>query len=80
MTVEEWIQAVRGDGIIECHTTDKQCAGSAIFRANICKVPRSDAPLRLPRNAVTVFANLLEFRAHHAVDFPPFPIGDEDDD
>lgn len=65
-TAEEWIEIVRADGFIECHTKiDKQCAGSAIFRSNICKSPRDPKVLTLPRNTISVFANIGEFLNHH---------------
>lgn len=64
-TMGEWIAAVHGEALIECHTTDKQCAGAAIYRANVCKLPRDLDLLRLPADKVTVFANPKEFRSHH---------------
>lgn len=61
----EWILIAHGDGVIECHTTDKQCAGAAIYRANVCKHPRDPSALSLKPNRVTVFASPAEFTAHH---------------
>jgi hypothetical protein len=76
-TAEEWIGFAHGDGAIECHTRHShklfiQCAGSAIYRANVCKSPRLDAfrilkvlPLELKQNKKLVFARPQEFLAHH---------------
>lgn len=66
MTAEEWIEAVHGEALVDCHTvSNQQCAGSAIYRANVCKSPRRSDVLRLPANTNTVFASMAEFRAHH---------------
>jgi hypothetical protein len=41
-----------------------QCAGMAIYRANVCK--HVDAPgLRLPKNEQAVFSTPMEFLDHH---------------
>jgi hypothetical protein len=65
MDADEWIRTAHGDGIIECHTTDKQCAGGAIYRANVCKVPRDDRALRLKSDRIKVFATPMEFTDYH---------------
>lgn len=65
MTAEDWVQAGHSDGIIECHTTDKQCAGAAIYRANVCKAPRDPNALRLTPDVTRVFKSPQEFREHH---------------
>lgn len=49
-TAEEWVEIAHSDSPIACHMTIKhndqdwaelrQCGGSTIFRANICKTPR----------------------------------------
>jgi hypothetical protein len=65
-SISEWLAAAHGESLIDCHTvSNQQCAGSAIFRANVCKLPRDQKLLRLPQNKVSVFANDLEFRLHH---------------
>lgn len=64
-SAEDWIAAAIGEGSADCHTTDKACAGFAIFRANICKVPRDPNALRLQPNTIICFANDKEFLAHH---------------
>lgn len=66
LTPEQWIQAVHGEALIDCHTvSNQQCAGAAIYRANVCKVPRSDEQLRLPSNKILVFSSIAEFLYHH---------------
>ena len=82
MTAEEWIELARSDDPIACHQTIKveegqeagdwnhpmmrQCAGAAIFRANICKSPRSPEVARLPSDREAIFATPAEFLAHHS--------------
>ena len=64
--VDDWIATAHGDAIIECHALKgAQCAGAAIYRANVCKSPRDPNALRLPPNRETVFGNPAEFTAHH---------------
>lgn len=66
MTAEDWVLAAHGEVWIDCHTVSNwQCAGAAIYRANVCKVSRDAKQLRLPRNRTSVFASPLEFLAHH---------------
>lgn len=66
MSPEQWMMAAHGETFAECHTRiSMQCAGMAIFRANVCKSPRSEAILRLPPNQIKVFANNAEFLTHH---------------
>lgn len=70
-TPEEWLLKAHGDGILECHTTKQanneswQCAGGAVFRANVCKSPRDREALVLPQNKKLVFASNQEFFDHH---------------
>lgn len=63
-----------GEGFIACHLTIEkagdnadamtQCSGSAIFRSNLCKLPRSGAAT-LPSDRTTVFGSNAEFTTHH---------------
>jgi hypothetical protein len=69
-SVEEWKLIAHRDVIVDCHTRkeskDKhwQCAGMAIYRANVVK--RCDPPLlSLPKNETLVFS-WGEFEAHHS--------------
>ena len=65
-TAEEWIQMVHGETIIECHVhPDVQCAGAAIYRANVCKRLRDRKALTLPADRESVFARPTEFVDHH---------------
>lgn len=65
-TVDEWIQMLHGETHIDCHTMiGPQCAGAAIYRANVCKTPRDRRLLRLRPDTATVFATPLEFKEHH---------------
>jgi hypothetical protein len=65
MTADEWLQAAHGEALIDCHTiSNQQCAGSAIYRANVCKSPRRADLLRLPADKIKVFS-FGEFKAHH---------------
>lgn len=70
MSPEEWVKAALADGQIQCHALvgpdgPVHCAGAAIFRANLCKVPRDPDALRLPPDRKAVFAMPDEFRRHH---------------
>jgi hypothetical protein len=66
MSVDQWLQAAHGEGIIECHTLlPHQCAGSAIYRKNVLKNPRDKAVLVLPADREHIFKTPAEFRAHH---------------
>lgn len=66
MTVDEWIKAVHGEAMIDCHTLiGPQCAGAAIYRGNVCKLPHDKDNLKLPADRKIVFASPMEFRSHH---------------
>jgi hypothetical protein len=71
MSAEDWLALAHGEGTADCHSTKQpdgsawDCAGLAIYRANVCKVPRDPDALRLPPNRVTVFGWRTEFLAHH---------------
>jgi hypothetical protein len=67
MSVEAWLAAAHGEARIDCHTLKgPQCAGAAIYRANVGKLPRDRDLLRLPSDRVTVFATRPEFVEYHA--------------
>lgn len=72
-TKEEWIQFAHGEFKVECHTRqDNQCAGLAIYRANVCKSVRHPSVLVLPEDRKVVFATPQEFLDYHAkVGRPP---------
>lgn len=70
--VDEWVELAHGEGEAECHTTKQadggtwQCAGLAIYRANVCKSVRDPEVIRLPADTKIVFS-FGEFRKHHDV-------------
>lgn len=70
-SAEQWLEAARSEARIDCHTrketrfTNWQCAGAAIFRANIAKLPRDARLLRLGSDRVRIFSNHEEFLAYH---------------
>ncbi len=66
-SLDQWVKMVHGEEYINCHcTTNQQCAGAAIFRANIIKMVRWAGCLQLPKDKVLVFANTQEFTDHHS--------------
>lgn len=66
-SVEQWVQDAHGEVRIECHTLlGAQCAGAAIYRANVCKSVRDPDVLKLKPNRELVFGTPKEFREHHA--------------
>lgn len=63
---EEWVKFLHGEAPVACHMRQgAQCAGAAIYRANVCKLPRDKKLLVLPPNKTLVFSNPSEFLAHH---------------
>ncbi len=71
-TPAEYVQIAHMNGLIECHTKKKafdhshhQCAGAAIYRANICKKVGDDGILSLPANNKTIFSTPKEFVEYH---------------
>lgn len=65
-SAKQWVRLVHGEGKVECHTKiGPQCAGSAIYRGNVCKDPRDKSLLTLPKDKVRVFAGPVEFLEHH---------------
>lgn len=65
-TAEQWLEIAHGEARIPCHALKgPQCAGAAIFRANMCKLPRDPSVLRLPADREAVFAHNGEFLDHH---------------
>lgn len=66
LSADEWLQEAHGEADIQCHVlTGVQCAGAAIYRANMGKLPRNPNLMRLPTDRVAVFANPREFKEHH---------------
>lgn len=68
-SIENWLAEAHGEGQIPCHTLKgPQCAGAAIYRANVAKLCRDKANLKLPPDRDRVFATPTEFREHHERD------------
>jgi hypothetical protein len=66
LTADTWLRAAHGEERVECHTlTGAQCAGAAIYRANVCKVPRDESLLKLKTDRAVVFAGPHQFKEHH---------------
>lgn len=82
---QEWVQMAHGEEPIACHQTIKdvddygtgdwnhpamkQCAGAAIYRANVCKSPRNPAVARADApDRETVFATPYQFIEYHGED------------
>ena len=78
--VETFIGQAYGPFVLPCHKAcdfsdpdwkakaidTPQCAGAAIFRANVKVAPMMPPSLHaLPEDKVTVFASAVEFYAHH---------------
>jgi hypothetical protein len=63
-TPEEYARLCHSNQIVECHVhAGSRCAGLAIYRTNVCK--RQPPEHALPADLETVFANRMEFLAHH---------------
>jgi hypothetical protein len=64
-TPDEYVRLAHSDHPVNCHViTNQQCAGMAIYRANVVK--RCDPPnLVLPKDTVKVFGFPTEFLEHH---------------
>lgn len=68
VTVNDWLLDAHGEAKIDCHTKlGPQCAGAAIYRANVLKSPRDKTLLVLPEDKENVFASSKEFDDHHRV-------------
>lgn len=65
-TPEDWVKLALSESYVECHTKyPRQCAGLAIFRANLFKRPRLPEILVLEQDKTNVFATPDEFIKHH---------------
>lgn len=70
-TPEDFIHIALSDDLYPCHALlgprreKLQCAGLAVFRANMCKISRDKTALRLPPDRVKVFLTPREFILHH---------------
>jgi hypothetical protein len=69
-SIDEWLQSVHGEARLNCHTiSNQQCAGAAIYRGNMCKLPRDRNLLVLPPDRKLVFSTPAEFKKHHEEKF-----------
>lgn len=65
-TPEEWAQCLHSDNPMLCHVhAGAQCAGAAIYRANVCKSPRDKSVLLLPQDREKVFVSPMQFVDYH---------------
>lgn len=79
LSVTQWLAGVHLEMRVECHVFEgAQCAGAAIFRGNICKLPRDPDTLRLPADHKKVFSNDHQFEEHHG-DIEPMAEDDDDE-
>ena len=66
-SADEWVRTAHSDAHVACHTLKgAQCAGIAVYRANVVKTPRDPSVLRLPADHTAVFSSPMEFTAHHS--------------
>lgn len=66
-SADEWIAIAHGEAKVDCHAlSGPQCAGIAIYRANVAKRCRDRNILVLPPDEERVFTTRQEFLAHHA--------------
>lgn len=65
-STDQWIEWAHGERVIDCHnTTNHQCAGAAIYRANVAKSARNPLILKLPKDATLAFSSPKQFKEHH---------------
>lgn len=76
---DEWIALAHSDEPIACHESIQeddswegalQCAGSAVYRANVCKLPRNPEVAVGTPDRQTIFAKPSAFLAHHKIGDP----------
>ena len=78
MGIDDWMGAAHGEEKLDCHVLEgAQCAGGAIYRRNVGKLPRDPEALRLPKDTDTVFASPHEFEVHHDQFFSEEELGYE---
>ena len=72
-SIEGWLHKAHADGPIICHViSNRQCAGAAIYRTNVCKLAHPPL-LRLAADKEKVFATPMEFTEHHKQPWQPKP-------
>lgn len=73
LTIEVFLSHAHSESVMDCHTGtgEHQCAGAAIYRANVCKRTRHpDMVMELPVNHEKVFSSPAEFTNHHTIGHP----------
>lgn len=75
LAADEWSKAVHSEAAIACHKTItnqewddpgmRQCAGAAIYRANVAKLPINPSIARGKPDHERVFSFDSEFIEHH---------------
>lgn len=67
---DTFMEHAHSESVMDCHLGDgtHQCAGAAIYRANVLKRTRHpDKIMELPENKEIVFASPKEFLDHHKI-------------
>ncbi len=63
---DEYLSLLHSDVTIDCHVHEGvQCAGAAIYRANVGKRCRDSDVLTLGQDRIKVFSTPMEFKEHH---------------
>lgn len=68
LTIETFMSHAHSESVMDCHmgTGKHQCAGAAIYRANVCKLTRHpEKIMSLPADHEKVFSSPIEFTNHH---------------
>jgi len=68
--VDTFLEHAHSESVMDCHLGrgKHQCAGAAIYRANVLKRTRNpDLIIELPPDREKVFAAPNEFREHHTI-------------
>lgn len=65
-TPDEYVRIAHSDAVVDCHTLiGPQCAGMAIYRANVAK-RCGPLNLTLPKDPEACFSTPYEFLDHHS--------------
>ncbi len=69
-TAKSWVNCAHSETVVKCHVIrNQQCAGTAIYRANVYKLPRTPEALQLPPDTGKVFSSIIgdDFLEHHGL-------------
>ena len=65
VSIEEWLQRAHSETLVPCHViSNQQCAGLAIYRRNVMRLPRPPLLVLKPDHE-QVFSTPTEFTKHH---------------